>query len=764
VLVQTLLGGASTTNITANNSTSTFRGITLNGKDCSGLTNGGKLTVDSAGAVLCANDVSGGGSATPWASNIDGAGFNLWNVASINGGTTTFSGSTIGSTTVGFIQATSTTASSTFFGLQASSTYFTGLTLAGAFVQASFSDCTGTGNKVVYTGTTGKFGCATDQTGGGGGTTSPLVFISSGLSRQSTTSEQILLGANATTSTAVLEVIKQAGQSIAMYISGFLGIGTTSPQADIHIGSTSPKFAMTDTQASINTGYRTGQIAWKNGEWTIGSTTDNGSASSSYAKLTVSTSTFLGVGVFGGSGTSSFSTGGINLTGGGCFASGGTCLGTMALSGSVGQVQYYSGVNTAVGTSALTITTSGTTTMGFGASTTRIDATTGTSTFWGMVLNGKDCSAGVLKTDSSGAVICGTSAGGTPAGSNGYMQMNVGGVFGANSGIVWDYTSSSTYPKFGIGSSTPWAKFSIVGTSTHPDFAIATSTTAWPYFWVGGIYATNTLMFSGLAQDQIGINFALNGTTTLRDNTYIGGRIVYDTEQVTCPNFGIIGVNITADANNVCGGWAFDIQTDGRLVSASQVNSTSENKWYGITQLDQATPATNDSAVIRIATNYYVATASPVFETKLWADTATTATAWLRIGFADSAWGFAYQGVPVKGCYFEASSTAFTNWKATCKNSSTAVTFVDTGVPTSTPTFTSAPSQAVQAYAPQTFRIEITPALVARFFINNSLVAEINTNVPSSNMSPQIVNTTIASAGSNARRIWIISADAWRMR
>ena len=59
--------------------------------------------------------------------------------------------------------------------------------------------------------------------------------------------------------------------------------------------------------------------------------------------------------------TSSFSsTGGINLAAG-CFAIGGNCLstGALGLTGTTGQVPYFSGTNTAVGTSTLFIATSG---------------------------------------------------------------------------------------------------------------------------------------------------------------------------------------------------------------------------------------------------------------------------------------------------------------------------------------------------------------------------------------------------------------------
>lgn len=59
--------------------------------------------------------------------------------------------------------------------------------------------------------------------------------------------------------------------------------------------------------------------------------------------------------------TSTFNTtGGIDLKSGGCFAINGTCVGSgSSLTGTTGQVAYFSGTNTAIGTSSIFIATSG---------------------------------------------------------------------------------------------------------------------------------------------------------------------------------------------------------------------------------------------------------------------------------------------------------------------------------------------------------------------------------------------------------------------
>lgn len=100
---------ASGTRAVFDNGTSTFRGLVLNGKDCSGLTNGGALTINSSGEVVCSNDDGGaGGSQTPWTSNIDGGGFGLNNASYLHfTGSTTGSQATFGSSTIGTLNATS---------------------------------------------------------------------------------------------------------------------------------------------------------------------------------------------------------------------------------------------------------------------------------------------------------------------------------------------------------------------------------------------------------------------------------------------------------------------------------------------------------------------------------------------------------------------------------------------------------------------------------------------------------------------------------
>lgn len=109
----------------------------------------------------------------------------------------------------------------------------------------------------------------------------------------------------------------------------------------------------------------------------VGTTTPGSLLSlGSLANFTLATSTF-------------YSTGGLNLTGGGCYAVGGICIGSgSSLTGTIGQTAYFTGTNVAAGTSTLLFGTNSH--VGVGTSTpysdlTVLDAGTSTSPFsvWG---------------------------------------------------------------------------------------------------------------------------------------------------------------------------------------------------------------------------------------------------------------------------------------------------------------------------------------------------------------------------------------------
>lgn len=142
-------------------------------------------------------------------------------------GTSTLFAST--SPMVGSITATSTTATSSFTSIFGTFLFLNGnmgftnatgsnlaltgsastsaLTISGGFFQQSLADCSNTvTSKVIYTLSTGKFSCATDQTGGTGtATDTPWQMIPAGV-RLTTSTNQVLIGGSATATNATLEV------------------------------------------------------------------------------------------------------------------------------------------------------------------------------------------------------------------------------------------------------------------------------------------------------------------------------------------------------------------------------------------------------------------------------------------------------------------------------------------------------------------------------------------------------------------------------
>lgn len=182
--------------------------------------------------------------------------------------------------------------------------------------------------------------------------------------------------------------------------------------------------------------------------------------------------------------TSSFySTGGINLIGGGCFAINGTCV-----SGSGGGVSSVTGtypvvssggatpaISLAFGTTTAntwsglqTFTNVGTTTFSGGLDFTRFNLSATSTGSFGINLSG-GCFA------VNGTCITGGGAG-TPGGSNTQLQFNDSSAFNGASLLTYDKTNLI----FSIGSSTPWLANSLTLSSTTPvladELVLATST------------------------------------------------------------------------------------------------------------------------------------------------------------------------------------------------------------------------------------------------------------------------------------------------
>lgn len=124
-------------------------------------------------------------------------------------------------------------------------------------------------------------------------------------------------------------------------VLGALGIGTSTPKWMLDIASsTAPQLALSDGIASdVHWTFRN-----NGGNLFVATASPSTFATSTVSAITLTsaTATFATPLVTGGSGTSTFSTGGINLTGGGCFAIAGTCV-IGPSSGISGLVQFSDG-------------------------------------------------------------------------------------------------------------------------------------------------------------------------------------------------------------------------------------------------------------------------------------------------------------------------------------------------------------------------------------------------------------------------------------
>ncbi len=300
----------------------------------------------------------------------------------------------------------------------------------------------------------------------------------------------------------------------------------------------------------------------------------------------------------------------------------------------------------------------------------------------------------------------------------------------------------SSVGNFGIGTTSAYAKLSVVGGGTDsilPSFIVATTSD-----WNNGgqqplFYVTSTT--TGLLDYA---RVAIGTTTTwgaggLRDQLTVAGRVYTTWRYLSCDVGGSGGGAWSSDAAGACGDFAFDLDTDGTAILTRNTYPPAIQLQAGATN-----PTVGDGSALRTAVFTSSATSSPIFEA--WVQATRTATATTTplyvVGLTDAAFGADTGTVPTQGAFFTATSGP--NWIMVTKNRS-GETFTNTNVATSTTNFLK-------------MRIELSTTS-ATYLINGAVVAVHNTTIPSATLQPitLVANFAGASVTANANPSLLVS-------
>ena len=184
-----------------------------------------------------------------------------------------------------------------------------------------------------------------------------------------------------------------------------------------------------------------------------------------------------------GNGTSTFSTG-LNLSSG-CLSVRGVCIGGSSVTGNSGQVAYFSGTDTAIGTSTISISAAGNVGVGTTSPFRKFSLVDTVSTAQAAIAYDATRYS-ELRVDTSGDLNIGASGNDTFF-NNDNLWVCTGGSFTVNgcpSGTPTGQGNLIVENKIGIGTSTPAYKLSIETQDSTTDFLQIASSTAQSIFIV----------------------------------------------------------------------------------------------------------------------------------------------------------------------------------------------------------------------------------------------------------------------------------------
>lgn len=320
----------------------------------------------------------------------------------------------------------------------------------------------------------------------------------------------------------------------------------------------------------------------------------------------------------------------------------------------------------------------------------------------------------------------------------------------------------------GVGSTTPWATFSVVASSTdsNPLIAVATSTSNSTIFSIFGTTSIQALGSTAInaSNPDIGVRVGIgtnsyHGYGGLLDQLTVRGRI--NTEgwnEVAC-DLGS-GLGSGAATSNLCA--SFQVAVAGGILTNALSNSSGgTGSGYAYAAVSMPTINVNgvgsfyEAGGVSGGTTWVgLATDTPVMEmnARIHSPQNSTSTSYV-IGFTGNVSSITW---PTTGCFFNASSSASTgNWWAVAANGGS-YTLIDTGVASST--------NVTSTGGWRKFRIE-ADANHCAFYIQNSessplaQVANITTNIPTAGVKSHIwiantASTTVNAFDFNHFRLW----------